>query len=48
MVPRAADGLAFNQSLGQRPAVVSARRPNGKEILASLNEQCGLAVDVTG
>jgi hypothetical protein len=46
MMPGTADGLASNETLRQRPAVVSARRSNRQYVAAAPHKQNGFVSDM--
>src|SRR5262249_33891760 len=47
VVPRTANFVAVDESLGERAAVVRASRADREELVAAANEEHGLAVGVT-
>ena len=46
MVPRAADGVADHQALGERPVIVGAGRADGEQLVAAPRQQHRLFADV--
>ena len=47
VMPRAANGVAVDQTLGERAAVVRARRADGEVLVANTGEQHALAIRVS-
>ena len=46
VVPGTPNGVADDEALGERPAVVAARRPDGEGLAPAPDEEDGLALDV--